>query len=1367
METKEWPLTEDDIIIPVDEVPPTPPRYAIVVTILSAEQPWALEGGPEGKSSTADLIENVEKQLSNNADKTSSARGKAKKGASGEKDIVEKPSTREKDNIAKEAGTPKKTKVGNKDEKSENAFIPNMTKPLAIEEPPLKSKASFSFQFPGQPLPPKEIGPDIGEAIEPELPPAAWVPPPEPTEGDTDLDEPEEPPVEEVLHEPPPPPTTRFVNVPPKEFDVVSNYALWHNLLMEPMTITMYWTSPTGAVRLPFAQAHVDLFPVLALKEGELLASYKLEKIPEPPIPIEIDKQLKPKKGGKGGAKEKMGKNEEKDGKKTKKGKGEPEPPPMETLPALLEGAELKVSLSTTTPFWSEDDIHDSVVMEFDIGMLRNLPPKVVEFGLKFPIDPFNYTLALELPGFFGLDWWDEIKCMTLEEKASIAQVKFEGGKVEVKEVVPEPDKRASIIPPDGTLESELRVIRKAKEAKAIQDAMTWEKLLAIVAKERMERMEAEELKRKLLQSETPYIPSTEKLVDPYTILDRKDPELEPQAVVKWPDHIIVKRFYPSRATQELKGLLKLGHHFRGEIARVAKEITDMSFDKYHGCFFLDLSPFLEEGCFCFELKTPLQSYSLVGTRAGIPLIKPQGPPDVLPSSPSPKAGGKPTSPKAGGKPTSPKAAGKKQQPKSVLMDDDPPLPTSIDPDNPLPNNAWQLSEALFEMKIQASKPIEPLWEPPPEPDISLESVIPPRPKQASMYDVVQMAIDKYSEFVEYVGSDLLDMHQDLTAKELYEETNAMGDPNAPKHRRFETKGEIRKKMVRQLQKQGLWNDIREEMKTKVLKVAAEKYRERKRAANDIGKFEFCNNLYILLSEVTFKTLQKMLEKRKGRKTDVLDNLTRLRHLADEYEAQEDYKEASRCHQERLLGDNLYNPDIWFEYGCFYMRVRPKEQGKAEECWREALTLKKNHLFSLQALGCLMWHCGYLAQAEVLLRNAINLHSEEEHINWVLVSQVYVAQKKKANARNCLKRAETLYRSRQDNQSHYSPPHQLLAPLWNFPFSISNLSLSSHSTGGVFVDTAMLLLDLHLPKEAEQILGLEVEVYACTLDNKWCRARVHELNGKLEKAQKVLKEALKMDKENTTTWLLLGHLKYNYDPPPHYTAALQSTLYKGAIDAFNQYQRFLKDDQNYYKYVYLDLGYSFFKLGEWEEARKVFLKGCTVIPTSPALWLAAGMSYFYAGNLDHAELALVEGNVLDTSNFKIWAFLTLTCLRAERHEEAEVSYQQSLKCIVDPDLLVTIAQGFAAIGNFRDAEGAYLESLKEKEAATPRLELAEMYFKEGKFPFAKQSFEIVAKASDAKQEEKSLAISRLTEMQEDDGPNKPVNSHPKNVNVEI
>lgn len=70
------------------------------------------------------------------------------------------------------------------------------------------------------------------------------------------------------------------------------------------------------------------------------------------------------------------------------------------------------------------------------------------------------------------------------------------------------------------------------------------------------------------------------------------------------------------------------------------------------------------------------------------------------------------------------------------------------------------------------------------------------------------------------------------------------------------------------------------------------------------------------------------------------------------------------------------------------IQVKPKDHGKAEECFREAISLKQDHVLSLMALGALMWHCNYLDKAEVLFRKAIDQHTEEEFIPWMLLSQV-------------------------------------------------------------------------------------------------------------------------------------------------------------------------------------------------------------------------------------------------------------------------------------------------------------------------------------------------------------------------------------------
>jgi tetratricopeptide (TPR) repeat protein len=83
--------------------------------------------------------------------------------------------------------------------------------------------------------------------------------------------------------------------------------------------------------------------------------------------------------------------------------------------------------------------------------------------------------------------------------------------------------------------------------------------------------------------------------------------------------------------------------------------------------------------------------------------------------------------------------------------------------------------------------------------------------------------------------------------------------------------------------------------------------------------------------------------------------------------------------------------DVWKIVKVKDNAGRPKDQGKAEECFREALTLDNNHLLSLLALGSLMWHQKYLTKAEVLLRSAIELHPEQEFIPWCILSRVCYA----------------------------------------------------------------------------------------------------------------------------------------------------------------------------------------------------------------------------------------------------------------------------------------------------------------------------------------------------------------------------------------
>lgn len=83
-------------------------------------------------------------------------------------------------------------------------------------------------------------------------------------------------------------------------------------------------------------------------------------------------------------------------------------------------------------------------------------------------------------------------------------------------------------------------------------------------------------------------------------------------------------------------------------------------------------------------------------------------------------------------------------------------------------------------------------------------------------------------------------------------------------------------------------------------------------------------------------------------------------------------------------------------------------------------------------------------------------------------------------------------------------------------------------------------------------------------------------------------------------------------------------------------------------------------------------------------WLGVGISCYRLGELDDAEDALSEANILNNKAPEVWAYLSLICLKTNRPLEAEQAYKYSIKLNLDNQELleeIQILQEQLGFGN--------------------------------------------------------------------------------------
>jgi hypothetical protein len=104
-----------------------------------------------------------------------------------------------------------------------------------------------------------------------------------------------------------------------------------------------------------------------------------------------------------------------------------------------------------------------------------------------------------------------------------------------------------------------------------------------------------------------------------------------------------------------------------------------------------------------------------------------------------------------------------------------------------------------------------------------------------------------------------------------------------------------------------------------------------------------------------------------------------------------------------------------------------------------------------------------------------------------------------------------------------------------------------------------------------------------------------------------------------------------------------------------------------------------------KQAKTLFLRACEISPTSTS-WLGVGKACIVLGELDQAENALSEANILNNRDGQVWASLAQLSLLQDRTYEANQAIAQAFKHDVrDVDVLVDLASLFSQHGNVKHA----------------------------------------------------------------------------------
>ncbi|XP_049940178.1 cilia- and flagella-associated protein 70-like [Schistocerca serialis cubense] len=497
----------------------------------------------------------------------------------------------------------------------------------------------------------------------------------------------------------------------------------------------------------------------------------------------------------------------------------------------------------------------------------------------------------------------------------------------------------------------------------------------------------------------------------------------------------------------------------------------------------------------------------------------------------------------------------------------------------------------------------------------SLSEAIPPReelPKQAMS---AETAVVHYNHSIKIVSEIISTELQDYCYYNRKTEENVLDD------------------FYIYLQSTEVFGQIVNILRDKVTVLIREKYCPGVTFNSNEDRQNFISDVYVNLVEEMHSTVHSLLDggdKASEKTYDVTNDQKYF--FAIESTEEGDYEKANQLYLERISKFKK-NPDFWIDYALFCMQT--SDTAQARESIREALSLDIRHPIGLLLYGIFHSTNGDRQEAELFFGAAIYFHPRIMEA-WIILHLFYVSIEKNEGADIALRKAKKLMTQYREELNYLYMSSEPLA--WS-PTAMKDES--------VFLLTAKLLLQLHAYQFSELALSQELLLHGTSTAYRYYLSVGHYLSGRYDDAISHLQQIVDGDFKNYLARSLIGHCYYKLGDK------------KKAAECYN----FVVDAEDRPKNLHLvniRFGIYNVQINNFQKAKENFLEACLSSPT-PRTWLGYGSACFMAGDVEEAEKAFTEANMLDPQCPNIWAYLCLVNLHLDREEEYSQCYRQLLK----------------------------------------------------------------------------------------------------------